>query len=473
MVKVYDHHPKQRARQREDFTPEEVAELVAEFEEKNAFLASHFRQLSPREFVRGIFPAGTFERFNDKTEHKANGILSILEDKESRGRKYNRILFDDLAALDEVQGKEFVVMSPVAYSGRRREAKLAYKFFGVAIDLDGVDIPCIKDLIHQAQINFIPYPTYIVNSGTGLHIYYVFENPIPALSKYFFSFSRMKEDLSRLIWNQYTSNIKRKQIQGIFQGYRVPGTQTKINEDCIVTAFEVGKKVTVHYLNEFVQDEKNRADFDDLHYTSLEEAREEWKAWYERRIVRGEPVGNYRLNEAQKKRRRAWYEAWKKKILAGAYDGNRYFCICILYNYAMKAEIPLEEATEDALGLVYALNARTERKGNAFTEADVYAAQMYYDPKFIKMGRAGIKQMTGIDIGTTKRNGRKQKVHLKVARAVRDAIHEDWREGNGRPEGSGTKEEIVKEWREAHPEGKKVDCERETGLSRHTVLKWW
>ena len=43
--------------------------------------------------------------------------------------------------------------------------------------------------------------------------------------------------------------------------------------------------------------------------------------------------------------------------------------------------------------------------------------------------------------------------------------------------GSGIKpvemKEIVKEWRKQHPYGRKIDCERETGLSRPTVIKWW
>ncbi len=43
----------------------------------------------------------------------------------------------------------------------------------------------------------------------------------------------------------------------------------------------------------------------------------------------------------------------------------------------------------------------------------------------------------------------------------------------GRPKGSGEKSKIVEEWKQQHPDGKKIDCERETGLSRHTVLKWW
>lgn len=49
----------------------------------------------------------------------------------------------------------------------------------------------------------------------------------------------------------------------------------------------------------------------------------------------------------------------------------------------------------------------------------------------------------------------------------------DWREGNGRPKGSGTALEEVQQWQRNNPNGKKADCIRETKLSKPTVLKWW
>ena len=45
--------------------------------------------------------------------------------------------------------------------------------------------------------------------------------------------------------------------------------------------------------------------------------------------------------------------------------------------------------------------------------------------------------------------------------------------GGGRPKGSGTAEDTVKKWRINNPEGRKVDCIRDTGLSKKTVYKWW
>ena len=58
---------------------------------------------------------------------------------------------------------------------------------------------------------------------------------------------------------------------------------------------------------------------------------------------------------------------------------------------------------------------------------------------------------------------------------IRDEINgnRDWRNKNGRPVGSGTAQERVSEWRQQHPEGRKADCHRDTGLDPKTIRKWW
>ena len=58
---------------------------------------------------------------------------------------------------------------------------------------------------------------------------------------------------------------------------------------------------------------------------------------------------------------------------------------------------------------------------------------------------------------------------MKLARAVRDVIHEDWRENNGRK----SKADIVHQWQKENPTGRKVDCIRETGVGKTTVYKHW
>ena len=83
--------------------------------------------------------------------------------------------------------------------------------------------------------------------------------------------------------------------------------------------------------------------------------------------------------------------------------------------------------------------------------------------------------MSAIAMPASKRNGRKQAEHLERARLVQtlDYPNGAWRNKEGRPKGNGEKSKIVEEWKRQHPDGKKVDCIRETGLSKPTVYKWW
>ena len=62
---------------------------------------------------------------------------------------------------------------------------------------------------------------------------------------------------------------------------------------------------------------------------------------------------------------------------------------------------------------------------------------------------------------------------MKVMRAIQSVTNPTWRENNGRPKGSGTAQDKVKEWRMQHPNGKKADCIKDTELSKNTVYKWW
>ena len=74
-----------------------------------------------------------------------------------------------------------------------------------------------------------------------------------------------------------------------------------------------------------------------------------------------------------------------------------------------------------------------------------------------------------------KRNWRKQSEHIKLMNLIRDEINgnKNWRNKDGRPKGSGTAQARVYEWRQQHPEGRKADCHRETGLDPKTIRKWW
>ena len=80
-------------------------------------------------------------------------------------------------------------------------------------------------------------------------------------------------------------------------------------------------------------------------------------------------------------------------------------------------------------------------------------------------------RLSGIVIEPTKRNGRKQPVHMQYLNHMnefRRSIGEDFNKG-GRP----SAEQTVQQWQQKNPNGKKAQCIKETGLSKPTVYKWW
>ena len=82
--------------------------------------------------------------------------------------------------------------------------------------------------------------------------------------------------------------------------------------------------------------------------------------------------------------------------------------------------------------------------------------------------RDDIAKISGLSMPVNKRNWRKQADHLRRARAVQAVDYPNY-EWAGRPSAQGR----VKEWRQLHPEGRKADCRRDTGLDPKTIRKWW
>ena len=431
---------------------------------KNEWLGQFFEEVKPKEFYRAVFPEGSFERKGHFEDGKANGIITIVENDKAK----NRIVFDDLSVIDEVKGAEFAVMSPVAYSGRNRTAANARWLYGIAIDLDGVEMPQLRDVFHQMNHDIIPKCTYCINSGHGLHLYYLLEKPVPLYKHLQDKLREFKYELIAKVWNRYTSTFTEReqvQYQGIFQGFRMVGTQSKLGKRYPVKAFETGERVTIEYLNGYLMD-KSKA-VTDFHYKSdlsLAEARKKYPEWYERRIVQGESRERWHI-------KRDLYDWWLRKIKEGASVGHRYSCLCVLASYAVKCDIPEDELFTDAFSLLQFLDDLSDDEHNRFTKRDILDAMQFYQENYVTYSRSEAERVSAIPMPASKRNGRKQEQHIKIMNAIREIEHPNgvWRNKDGRPQ----KSKIVEEWQRQHPDGKKIECERETGLSRHTVLKWW
>jgi len=107
-----------------------------------------------------------------------------------------------------------------------------------------------------------------------------------------------------------------------------------------------------------------------------------------------------------------------------------------------------------------------------FSDDDIENALNFYQESFITFPRAEIEKISGLNIPINKRNGRKQSEHMAVMRAIQNVVNPTWR-NNSPHSGRKSKKNLVEEWRDVNPNGKKIDCHRDTGLDPKTIRKWW
>ena len=461
------------------------------FQEKNKYLKDHYKELTPLVFYQMIFPSEQCEHKGDCSYRASNPIFSyrsVYKDGQAHDHAYfrNELVFADTykESMKMIIKNDFALTTMCTYVGRRRTAKNAYHLNGFIIDLDGVGMEELQSFWgHVYYLDDIPCPTAVVNSGHGLHIYYVFENPVPLYPRVIRHMQGLKKGLTEVVWQKETSQIsvKDRQYQGIYQTFRMVGSRSKLGsgkarDKYVLRGYLTGGKVTIAQLNRYVDTEYRAPEdpdysswlYADENHHTLEECKELYPEWYQRRIVEGREPEQWVCN-------RGLYDWWLAKIQEGrnARDGNRYHCISMLYVYGIKCQIPKEFVDADAYSLVEPFNDLTVRKDNEFTEDDVKAASKFYDPAYVKMSRFGISLRTGIEITPSiRRNGLSQKQHLYLARRRKEdmkALDIPMKGKDGRP----SKEVQVKAWRKEHPGGTKTDCLRDTGLSYPTIRKWW
>lgn len=396
---------------------------------------------------------------------------SITQNKESLFNVINR-------------SNNFVITSPISYAGKRRTNTNARYLFALVIEIDQIVAKTgLKELFHLFErSNYfngkktylqMPRPTYIVCSGKGLHLYFLFDEPIPLFPNIVKQLTNAKNRLTKHFWNSYVTNLhKNIQYEPINQPFRVVGTTAK-EKNVYAMAFRTGGVLTIDDFNYFLP-KSMKIDFRKKSELSLEKAKELYPDWYERRIVKKIPL---KTGKSTFQKNRAVYDSWKRRIIEGAAVGKRYYCLENLCSLAVQCDIEEEELLRDVNEIASFFDTLTVEEDNHFTQNDVISALSTYRNPQISTYRRKVEYIsarTGIELPRTKRNGRTMKNHLKRARAIlaveRDELVQQGKfENVGRPK----KDHIVREWRAKNPFGSKADCQRETKLSRNTIRIYW
>lgn len=468
---------------------------------RSQLLGERYKPLSPKQFYRILFPTGWLEKKGEQKKGGVTAIMTVIPQTEvkytpeeqalldsqgkTKAKAFNRIITDDLDEVTKYQGLSyFSLISPVSYYGRHHSSKNARWLHALTFDLDDVDELNIKSLLHFTEtVNILPKPTMIVNSGGGLHLYYVFSSPIPMLPQYKRALSDFKEALTRQLWTKWTSSNKNIQIHGLTQGYRVVGTRTKMGYERIdidgkekrieyrVKAWHTGTPVTLEYLNQFV-DDKQKIDLSNVKTSriSLDKAKEKYPEWYEKVVVRGEKSwGTWTCSMNL-------YNWWKRQMLKGGHVGNRYNCLRLLSAFALKCGVDAEQLWKDNQEIYKSFCEMTppDHPNYLTKEESAKAFHQFFHPEFIRVSIKSINKLTGFHIEKNRRNGNSRELHLALCRYKQELKWKDtdWRNKDGAPE----KKDIVVRWRlqnENGLKGTKHQCYTDTGLSLTTIRKWW
>lgn len=496
---------------------------------RDAYIAMSRRMLDepgwewrdPLAFYRDVFPEGFLqERWAEgerrsEFDGKPNAIALKFGPKTRKqlvkGKKVDVPVIERFTVTDDLEGVSALVkasiaenapvyMAPVSWYGRNNKAANARFLHAFAVDLDGVTPAKLGSVLKQMRNGHdpanekwvsMPQASYIVMSGRGLHLYYLLDRPVPLIPAVVPFLQQLKRRLTDVVWTDYTSEDgnEGRQYQGIYQGFRMPGTTTRLNGHGVdakdtnkyeALAFmyapegAIGpQRVTLDYLVDYcgirgkeIPGELYRILETKGGRTPIAEAKARWPEWYERRVVQGEEKEGYDTN-------RGAYESWLSRIEDEAVVHGRYFAVLALVAYAVKCNVPLEDLERDAYALVPALDKLSDDPGNRFTDYDVACALSAYGSNDLRFWKNEYMcRRAKIAPHANKHNGRPQALHLEGARAIQEindkANGTCWRDGNGRK----PKRDEIRAYAAEHPEASQRAIAKALGVSPTTVNKW-
>ena len=142
----------------------------------------------------------------------------------------------------------------------------------------------------REEYRSIPRPTYTVLSGSGVHLYYVFVEPIDLYPNIKTQLKSLKYDLTFSIWSMGRRRKKsRSSISRSIRPFRMPGSYNcKEKVKRRVEAFRTGDRVSLEYLNQYVVEPGNAVDINKpFKPTKMTrpQAKERYPEWYERVVA--------------------------------------------------------------------------------------------------------------------------------------------------------------------------------------------
>ena len=477
----------------EDLTPDE---MMADFEWKSDILDSLGEEVSGSTFYQDYL-------FRELYSGEIEGYKVLVTEYDAeKGSKMHKIDVDDIQDYLHLSD---VALSPCLFYSNWRRKKLLNYVSAFVLDIDKLRPMNLQRFFMLFDSNRLLTPTFIANSGSGVHFYYLLDKMLPVDSVRHEAQNQIANEIYRCLYDDVIKKEKwtAAQRHWLGQDYRIVNSKTKFQQTARI--FKVGPLYTVDQLMQYydikIDRKKNYASPEQVRYAkniakdlkidppdytdakaTYEFIQQNQDAAYQVREARRQERAERRAQKIQKgkplvRRPVTWY----KNTLSHMYDhtqpGYRFTSMKALAMIANIEKVPRDVFLRDLNDLAAYWGA-VDWHGDDFNSKNVEAIVRFYDKSNgYRVKPETLEEWLGYDfrrVGTKRRPvPLKQKEHLEISRAIRDIrvkqTGKDWRNNDGAP----TKHQQVYQWRQNNPNGKKTDCIRATGLSKPTVYKWW
>lgn len=391
----------------------------SEFDIKNNFLASVATPVSPCEMYTDLY--------GDDYDNPRPYVVSTGSRRIMRSDN-----MDDL--LDLAVCRDDIYVHPCTFfGGGSIGMRTLQRIYAIVVDLDHVSCRTLKRLAVADYCGL--RPTYIVNSGNGLHLYYVLSSPAEAYDK-------DKPRLNAIFCAAKSLFVADGADQGtsLIQSYRVAGSQSKAGRT--TTAYRLGNKWSLAKLEQVLCLSAPSAPV-----AAKREQEQEQEANKTRAVVVPIPTG-----------RKGFYTHVKDRILAETPKGNRETALFALAVIGYKCRLKRDRVEADISELFDVLN---NRDGHDMRETERHKPMTGYCSKYIRATSERIEEWLGFGfLRQTKRNGRDRSEHGRYRKSIA-AEHQ-----------AAAKQEAIAAYLLNHPDASNREISRELGMCHKTVAKY-
>ena len=398
--------------------------MLADFAQKSMTLG-YIGEFTPHEIFYQDY-------FRDFQFNGAEHIVVVKANADKRKGEKRTMSYPSIRAMcEDVRDRTDSYVCPVSMFAPVARKALGSKIYAFVVDLDGVTAADLQLLIEKDFHGL--KPTYIVNSGGGLHLVYVLNEPV----RYFNYRKRALDETYKRIRDAHIDHDMSYKVDkqcGLIHSFRIAGSLTKIGT--IAAAFKTGERWDIESL-------ATEAGID----IPDEPPKRQYKT-YEKKGVTPLPT-----------KCSGWYNSTVRYIKEHVKQGYRHSSMFALMIIALKTRTRRDKLREDLITIRDHFNATG---GRDKIEGDYPDYLMDYGKITIaqRVRRSTLEDLRGMEeyLGhgylPCKRNGRKQADHLAMLATKK------------------SKKGIVEAYLVQHPTASINEIANATGSDRKTVIKY-